>query len=274
MFKFSRVLLALACATVVVACNKPSGDGKDAKPADAANGADASVPSDLGTDAQKFSYSIGFDIGHNLAQPQLKDSVDIKALEKGIEESTAGQTSRLTDQQRQDIKTAISKKIQEKQLAERAAQSDKNKADGEKFLADNANKPGVKTTASGLQYEVLSEGKGDHPKATDKVTVNYKGTLLDGTVFDSSYDRGQPVSFPLGNVIPGWTEGVQLMTPGSKYKFYLPAKLAYGERGAPPKIGPNATLVFEVELISAEANPPPAAAPAAAALPKPTLKAK
>ncbi len=110
----------------------------------------------------------------------------------------------------------------------------------------------MKTTDSGLQYEVLTEGKGDHPKATDKVTVNYKGSLLDGTVFDSSYDRGQPVSFPLANVIPGWTEGVQLMTPGSKYKFYLPSTLAYGERGAPPKIGPNSTLVFEVELISVD----------------------
>jgi FKBP-type peptidyl-prolyl cis-trans isomerase FkpA len=108
----------------------------------------------------------------------------------------------------------------------------------------------VKTTADGLQYEVVTEGKGDHPTKDDKVTVNYKGTLIDGTVFDSSYDRNQPVTFPLANVIPGWTEGLQLMTPGSKYKFYIPSKLAYGERGAGMKIGPNSTLIFEVELIS------------------------
>jgi len=248
MFKLSRVLLALACATFVVACNKPAG-GTDAKPGDAAKTADASTPADLSTDPQKFSYSIGFDIGHSLSQ--IKDNVDVPALEKGIEESVAGKTARLTDQQREEIKNAVAKKIQEKQLADRAAA---------------AQKPGVKTTASGLQYEVLTEGKGDHPKASDKVTVNYKGSLLDGTVFDSSYDRGQPVSFPLANVIPGWTEGVQLMTPGSKYKFYLPSALAYGERGAPPKIGPNSTLVFEVELISVDKTPP--AAPAAAPAPK------
>ena len=108
----------------------------------------------------------------------------------------------------------------------------------------------MKTTASGLQYQVLTEGKGDSPKATDTVTVHYKGTLLNGETFDSSYDRGQPVSFPLQNVIPGWTEGLQLMKPGAKYKFVIPSALAYGERGAGVKIGPNSTLVFEVELLS------------------------
>ncbi|MDE0855654.1 MAG: FKBP-type peptidyl-prolyl cis-trans isomerase [Nevskia sp.] len=258
MFKLSRALLALACATFVVACNKPAGgDSKDAKAASA----DASTPSDLTSDPQKFSYSIGFDIGHSLSQ--IKENVDVPSLEKGIEEAVAGKTARLTDQQREEIKNAVAKKIQEKQIAERTAAATKNKEDGEKFLADNGKKPGVKTTASGLEYEVLTEGKGDHPKSSDKVTVNYKGTLLDGTVFDSSYDRGQPVSFPLANVIPGWTEGVQLMTPGSKYKFYIPSGLAYGERGAPPKIGPNSTLVFEVELMSIDKDAPAAAAPAA-----------
>lgn len=267
MFKLSRVLLALACATFVVACNKPAGDSKDAKPADAKT-ADASTPSDLSTDPQKFSYSIGFDIGHSLSQ--IKDNVDVSALEKGIEESVAGKTARLTDQQREEIKNAVAKKIQEKQVADRAAAGQKNKDDGDKFLAENGKKAGVKTTASGLQYEVITEGKGDHPKASDKVTVNYKGSLLDGTVFDSSYDRGEPVSFPLANVIPGWTEGVQLMTPGSKYKFYLPSTLAYGERGAPPKIGPNSALVFEVELISVDKGD---AAPKADAA-KPAAKTK
>ncbi|MEQ1559325.1 MAG: FKBP-type peptidyl-prolyl cis-trans isomerase [Methyloglobulus sp.] len=131
-----------------------------------------------------------------------------------------------------------------------AGTSEENKAAGEKFLAENGKKPTVKTTASGLQYEVLTAGTGKaSPAATDKVTVHYKGTSLDGKEFDSSYSRGEPTSFPLNAVIPGWTEGVQLMTEGAKYKFYIPSALAYGENGAGGKIGPNEALIFEVELI-------------------------
>ncbi len=131
-----------------------------------------------------------------------------------------------------------------------AASPEENKAAGEKFLAENTKKPNVKTTASGLQYEVLTPGKGKtNPAATDNVTVHYKGTSLDGKEFDSSYSRGKPTSFPLNGVNPGWTEGVQLMTEGAKYKFYIPSTLAYGENGAGGAIGPNETLIFEVELI-------------------------
>jgi FKBP-type peptidyl-prolyl cis-trans isomerase FkpA len=131
-----------------------------------------------------------------------------------------------------------------------AASPEENKAAGEKFLAENTKKVNVKTTASGLQYEVLTPGKGAaHPAASDKVTVHYKGTSLDGKEFDSSYSRGEPITFPLNGVIPGWTEGVQLMTEGAKYKFYIPSALAYGENGAGGAIGPNETLTFEVELI-------------------------
>ncbi len=131
-----------------------------------------------------------------------------------------------------------------------AGTPEENKAAGEKFLAENGKKPNIKTTASGLEYEVLTEGKGTaHPSATDNVTVHYKGTLLDGSEFDSSYSRNEPATFPLNAVIPGWTEGVQLMTEGAKYKFYIPSKLAYGESGAGGKIGPNEALIFEVELI-------------------------
>jgi FKBP-type peptidyl-prolyl cis-trans isomerase len=140
--------------------------------------------------------------------------------------------------------------MQERQKAERAAQAEKAKQEGEAFLAENAKREGVKTTDSGLQYEVLQEGEGKKPTAEDRVTVHYKGTLISGEEFDSSYARGQPVTFPLSNVIPGWTEGVQLMSPGAKYKFYIPSDLAYGERGAGVKIGPNETLIFEVELLS------------------------
>lgn len=131
-----------------------------------------------------------------------------------------------------------------------AGSPEENKAAGEKFLAENGKKSTVKTTASGLQYEILTEGKGTaHPAATDNVTVHYKGTTLDGTEFDSSYGRGEPATFPLNAVIPGWTEGVQLMTEGAKYKFYIPSNLAYGDAGAGGKIGPNETLIFEVELL-------------------------
>ena len=137
-------------------------------------------------------------------------------------------------------------------MAERTAKAAAAKDAGEKFLAENGARAGVKTTASGLQYEILTEGSGANPKATDKVTVHYKGTLIDGTEFDSSYSRGQPVTFPLGNVIPGWTEGLQLMKAGGKAKLFIPSALAYGERGAGAKIGPNETLVFEVELIGVE----------------------
>ena len=128
--------------------------------------------------------------------------------------------------------------------------AEKNTTEGEKFLTENKNKPGVKTTASGLQYKVLKEGSGSPPKETDTVVVNYRGTLIDGTEFDSSYKRGEPATFPVNRVIKGWTEALQLMKPGSKSQLFIPANLAYGERGAGGDIGPNATLIFEVELLN------------------------
>ena len=128
----------------------------------------------------------------------------------------------------------------------------KNQADGEAFLAENAKQEGVKVTESGLQYKVLEPGEGDSPGASDVATVHYRGTLIDGTQFDSSYDRGQPATFPVGGVIAGWTEALQLMKPGAKWQLTIPAGLAYGERGAGQDIGPNATLLFDVELISVE----------------------
>ena len=262
-----RLLAAAGLAVLVAAC-APSGQdnaGAGANPASAPAG-------DLTTDAQKFGYAIGTDLGKSLKQ--VNTEVDVAALKAGLDEAMAGKTPRMDDKARQEIKTTVAKKIQTKQKEERDAKSTKNKEAGEKFLAENAKKEGVKTTASGLQYEVLTEGKGDHPAKEDKVKVHYKGTLLDGTEFDSSYARNQPIEFPLGNVIAGWTEGVQLMTPGSKYKFYIPSNLAYGERGAGAKIGPNETLVFEVELLSFEkgGGKPEADKPAMA--PKPAKKAE
>jgi FKBP-type peptidyl-prolyl cis-trans isomerase len=135
---------------------------------------------------------------------------------------------------------------------QREAQARKNRAEGEAFLAENAEKPGVTTLPSGLQYQVLAEGEGEPPAATDSVTVHYRGTLIDGTEFDSSYARGEPASFPLERVIRGWTEGLQLMRPGAKYRLFVPSELAYGEGSAGSKIGPGSTLVFEVELLSVQ----------------------
>ncbi|MES0873916.1 FKBP-type peptidyl-prolyl cis-trans isomerase [Sinimarinibacterium thermocellulolyticum] len=210
----------------------------------------AAAPASLDSDAQKFGYAIGVDLGKSL-QP-VKDDVDIAALKAGLDDAFAGTTPKLDDAAREQIKNTVARRMQERQQAQRAEQAAKALQEGEAFLAENAKREGVKVTESGLQYEVLTEGKGTKPTAEDRVTVHYKGTLINGEEFDSSYARGQPVTFPLSNVIAGWTEGLQLMTPGSKYKFFIPSKLAYGERGAGVKIGPNETLVFEVELISVE----------------------
>ena len=248
-FKHSAYALAIAAALAVTACKKTD-EPKSV------------TAEDLKTDAQKFGYAIGVDLAKSLKP--VKDDVDIKSLKAGLDAVFAGGEPVLDDATREQIKNSVAEKLQKKQLEERTAGATKAKTEGEAFLAENAKKAGVKTTATGLQYEVLTEGKGDAPKATDTVTVHYKGTLINGETFDSSYDRGQPVSFPLQNVIPGWTEGLQLMKPGAKYKFVIPSALAYGERGAGAKIGPNSTLVFEVELLNLGEAKPADAKPAEA----------
>jgi len=189
----------------------------------------------------KVSYSVGMNIGANLSRQKVDINPDVLAA--GIKDAIAGKTQ-LTQDQVKDVTAG-----------------EKNKTDGVKFLEENKKKEGVKTTASGLEYKVLKEGTGPQPKATDMVTVNYRGTLIDGTEFDSSYKRGQPATFPLNGVIKGWTEGLQLMKQGSKYQFVVPSNLAYGERSVGPDIAPNATLIFEVELL--DVKPPPTPAPQA-----------
>src|SRR5207302_6566346 len=172
------------------------------------------------------------------------------ALIVGMKEALSGKEATMSKEEREKTLETFQKEMMEKQAAASKEAASKNQAEGEKFLAENKKKDGVKTTASGLQYKVIKEGSGESPKETDTVVTNYRGTLIDGTEFDSSYKRNEPASFPVNRVIKGWTEALQLMKPGAKYQLFIPASLAYGERGAGGDIGPNATLIFEVELMN------------------------
>jgi FKBP-type peptidyl-prolyl cis-trans isomerase FklB len=209
----------------------------------------------------KASYAIGLNIGFNFKKQNMDLNPD--ALLAGVKDALSGKKPLLTENEVREVMTAWSKEITEKQKS----MADKSAADGEKFLAENKKKDGVKTTASGLQYKVLKEGNGAQPKDTDTVTVNYRGTLIDGTEFDSSYKRGEPATFPVNGVIKGWTEALQLMKTGSKYQLFIPAGLAYGERAMGPDITPNSSLIFEVELIGIK-PPASAASPSPSASPK------
>jgi FKBP-type peptidyl-prolyl cis-trans isomerase FklB len=212
----------------------------------------------------KASYSIGYDIGETFKKQNVELNPD--TLFSGLKDALAGKEAALTKEDREKTLQAFQKEMMEKQIAASKEAATKNQAEGEKFLAENKKKDGVKTTTSGLQYKVLKEGSGASPKETDTVVTNYKGTLIDGTEFDSSYKRNEPATFPVNRVIKGWTEALQLMKPGAKYQLFIPSSLGYGERGAGQLIGPNATLIFEVELLSIK-PPEPAAtvAPGAAA---------
>lgn len=194
---------------------------------------------------EKLSYALGMVIGHNLKGMGVKN-LNQDDFGKAMNDVLTNQTTSLTDQEAQKIVGDFLQKQQEEATRE-------IREEGERFLAENAKKEGVVVLPSGLQYTVLTEGTGAQPKATDRVKCHYEGTLTNGQVFDSSYRRGEPAVFPLDGVIAGWTEGVQLMKEGAKYRFFIPYNLAYGERGAGQAIPPYAALVFDVELISIEA---------------------
>ena len=245
---------AVAVATMLAlgACDKSAQKPADAaKPVDAAATATESADGKatypgLPTEKEQISYAIGMAMGKQLTE--IKDEVNLDTVVKAMRTQVAGEKMLLNDDQAKTIFEGFGQKMQAKQLAKMMEEGKTNLEKGEKFLAENAKKPGVVTTPSGLQYQVLTAGKGAKPSPTDGVKVNYKGTLLDGKEFDSSYKRGEPAVLPLNGVIPGWSEGLQLMQVGGKYKFWIPAKLAYGEQ-APPMIGPNQLLEFEVELL-------------------------
>jgi len=212
--------------------------------------AQAQGPAGLKEQKEKVSYVIGVDIGKALQKQGV--AIDPDLVARGIKDGVSGGKLLMSDQEIKETMTAFQKEMRAKQEVALKQAGEKNKREGEAFLAENKIKEGVKTLPSGLQYKVIKAGSGKKPKATDTVVTHYKGTLLDGTEFDSSYKRNQPATFKVNGVIRGWTEALQLMEEGAQWVLYVPAALAYGERGAGPQIGPNATLIFEVELISVQ----------------------
>ena len=197
----------------------------------------------------KLSYALGLNIGHQLKEMGLRDRLAVADYAAAIDDVLKGNTPQIGMDEATTLLNDFFTQLEEKQRAAAEAAGAEAKNAGERFLAENAKRPGITVTPSGLQYEVLTEGTGRSPKATDTVRCHYHGTLIDGTVFDSSYQRNQPADFGLNQVIAGWTEGVQLMKEGGKYRFYLPYHLAYGEHGAGNTIPPYAALVFDVELL-------------------------
>jgi FKBP-type peptidyl-prolyl cis-trans isomerase FklB len=227
-----------------------TGQSTAAKPA-------APAPLVLKTQQEKASYAIGANIGRGMKKDGVQ--IDSRVLSRGISDALAGRKLAMTDEEMQAALTTLQAEVRKKLEAEAAAAAAANKAAGDQFLAANKTKEGVVTLPSGLQYKILKAGTGPKPTAADQVECNYKGTLVDGTEFDSSYKRGQPATFPVGQVIKGWTEALQLMPVGSKWELFVPSNLAYGERGAGQRgadvIGPNSTLIFEVELLSIKEKP-------------------
>lgn len=212
-----------------------------------------------GNKKAEYSYMVGMDIGTRLQG--IKDEIDARVVTEALEAALTGKKTKLTEPEALAVRQQFVEKLRAAQEAKTKAEAETNQTQGEAFLAKNKKRKGVHVTASGLQYEVIKQGTGPKPTRSDTVTVDYIGTKIDGTKFDSSYDHGKPVEFPLANVIPGWTEGLQLMPVGSEYKFFIPANLAYGEH-APAAIGPNATLIFDVKLHKID-KPEAAAAPKA-----------
>lgn len=246
-----------------------------AKPAASPAASPTTQPKDYSpfkNETDQVSYALGMNIAASLGANLKRQNVEINhdILLQAIKDGLGGGKTLMTEAEAQNTLRQFMSELQAKQEAKMKEAGENNKKEGEAFLAANKSKPGVVTLPSGLQYKIVKEGEGPKPAATDTVTVNYRGTLINGTEFDSSYKRGEPATFPVGGVIKGWTEALQLMPVGSKWDLYIPSDLAYGARGAGADIGPNATLLFEVELLSIQGKEKPqgAAQPSPAPTPK------
>ena len=200
------------------------------------------------TELERLSYALGLSMGNNFKSSGIEE-MNIKEFAEGVAAVFEGTQPKMSYDEAKNVIREFFTALEEKQNAAAAKMGEVNKAAGEAFLAENAKRPEVKTTESGLQYEVITEGNGDKPAASDTVVVHYTGTLIDGTVFDSSVERGTPATFGVTQVIPGWVEALQLMQVGAKWRLYIPSDLAYGPRGAGGAIGPSSTLIFDVELL-------------------------
>jgi FKBP-type peptidyl-prolyl cis-trans isomerase len=262
------MLLGIAQAQTPAANTQPATPAKTAKPATPktpaktpAKAATAAKPAAaLTTTKDKFSYALGMQVGTGLGGNLRKQSVefDPNILAQGLKDSLAGGKTRLTQEEAQAVLSQVQADVRKKQQAKMEVAGAANKKEGDAFLAANKSKEGVVTLPSGLQYKILTAGTGAKPASTDSVVCNYRGTLINGTEFDSSYKRKEPATFPVTGVIKGWTEALQLMPVGSKWQLFIPSGLGYGERGAGGgDIGPNATLIFEVELLSIQAKDQP-----------------
>jgi FKBP-type peptidyl-prolyl cis-trans isomerase FklB len=220
----------------------------------AATAAQSQKEPSLTTAKDKFSYALGMNLGMNLQRQSVP--VDPDMLLRGLKDTMAGGKTLLTEEEARAALTEMQNQVRKQQQEKAQQLGEANKKEGEAFLAANKTKEGVVTLPSGLQYKILQAGTGPKPTTTDTAVCNYRGTLINGTEFDSSYKRGQPATFPVSGVIKGWTEALQLMPVGSKWQLFIPSDLAYGERGAGPDIAPNATLIFEVELLSIKEKQP------------------
>lgn len=253
-----RYVALLACLFALTACGNQSDSGNESADASASNGSDSGAQTegskggDFDSPQARRSYALGMDIGNSLKE--LPVDIQVDELAEGVRDTVSGNETRLSQEELDGVMQSFVQDMEAAQQKKASEQANNNLEKGEQFLAENKDKEGVETTDSGLQYKVVEEGDGPSPDADDSVTVHYTGKLIDGTVFDSSRKRGEPVTFPVDAVIPGWTEALQLMKQGAKYELYIPADLAYGERGAGAQIGPNETLIFDVELIGVDKN--------------------
>ncbi len=246
MIKNAKLLLMLGIGLISLQANAAAPQAA-ASQVQSASSVQANAP-ELNSQSAKLSYTIGVEMGKNFKSQGVDVNPDL--LVTGLKDSLAGKKLLLSSEQMQQTIQTFQKQVIAKRKAEFKAVAGKNAREGKAFLSTNAKKPGVKKLAGGLQYKIVKQGNGSSPTAKDTVTVNYEGKFIDGTVFDSSYKRGKPASFPVSEVIPGWQEALKHMKPGATWELYVPAKLAYGEQGMGSLIGPNETLIFKIHLIS------------------------